>query len=61
MTRPGIEAYSPGALMDFESVCQWYESRVSGDIQRKEWRPLLYLGVVVIEKGAFGSLLTTVG
>ena len=29
-------------------------------IQRKEKRPQLYLGVVAIEKGAFGSPLTTV-
>ena len=38
-----------------------YGSRVSGAIQEKELDPLLYLGVVVIEKGAFGSSSTIVG
>ena len=37
-----------------------YESRVSGAIQGKELRCPLYLGVVAIEKGAFGWPSTTV-
>ena len=32
----------------------------SGVIQRKDLRPPLHLGVVAIEKGAFGSLSTKV-
>ena len=38
-----------------------YVSRVSGSIQGKYYRPLLHLGVVAIEKGAFRSPSTTVG
>ena len=38
-----------------------YGSRVSGAIQGKELHPPPHLGVVAIEKGAFGSLLTMVG
>ena len=34
---------------------------VSGAIQGKELRPLLHLGVVVIEKGAFDKLYTYIG
>ena len=37
-----------------------YVSRVSRAIQRKELHPPLHLGVVVFEKGAFGSPSTTV-
>ena len=35
-------------------------TRISGAIQGKEWCLPLHLGVVAIEKGAFGSPLTTV-
>ena len=35
-------------------------SRVSGAIQGKEKNPFLNLGVVAIEKGAFGSTSTLV-
>ena len=38
-----------------------YESKVSGVIQGKNLRPLLQLGVVAIEKEAFGSPKTAVG
>ena len=31
-----------------------YRSRVNGEMQGMEWRLLLHIGVVVIEKGAFG-------
>ena len=37
-----------------------YESRVSGTIQGKEWRRLLHLGVVAIEKRGFRSPSITV-
>ena len=37
-----------------------YGSRVSGAIQGNELRPPLHLGVVVIEKGAFGTPSTMV-
>ena len=37
-----------------------YVSRVSGTIQGMEYRPPLHLGVVAIEKGAFGSPSTKV-
>ena len=36
-------------------------STISGAIQGKELRLLLYLGVVAIKKGAFGSSPTTLG
>ena len=38
-----------------------YESRVSGVIQRKKYHLSHKLGVVAIEKRAFGSLSTMVG
>ena len=37
-----------------------YVSRESRVIQGNEWRPLLYLSVVAIEKGPFWSPTTTV-
>ena len=37
-----------------------YGSRISGAIQGKEYHPPLHLGVVAIEKGAFGLPSTTV-
>ena len=41
---------------------QYYKVWIKGNgaIQEKEWCPPLHLGVVAIEKGAFGSHLTTV-
>ena len=38
-----------------------YVSRVSGASQEKKLYPPLHLGVVAIEKGAFGSPLTMFG
>ena len=38
-----------------------YESRVSGAIQAKKYDPPLLLGLVFIEKEAFGSLSTMLG
>ena len=38
-----------------------YRARINGTIQGKEYCSLVYLGVVAIEKGAFGSPSTTVG
>ena len=38
-----------------------YISKVSGALQIKVLNPPLHSGVVIIEKGAFGSASTTVG
>ena len=40
---------------------QYHKVRIKGKVEQSmEWSSALYLGVVAIEKGAFGSSLTKV-
>ena len=63
--RPGfnpmwvhIKDSKNGTCLTLSIIRYW--SKVSGAIQGKEWRPILLLDVVGIEKGAFGSPSSTV-